>query len=158
MDRERFIELVTDEQEPLRRFLLAQCLGNRETAEEIAQTSLIKAYMSLDRFRGQCSFRTWLLKIAYNTFLDNRKDIRRKHCPPPEGIRAEQEADDAFQYESLYKALGEISEKERSAVLLHYIGGYSVKEIAEICKSSESAIKVRLSRAREELREILENE
>lgn len=158
MERERFIELITDEQEHLRRFLLALCVGNRDEAEEIAQTAMIKAYICFDRFHGHCKFSTWLFKIAYNTFLDSKKDIRRKHCPPNENIGAEEEADSTFRYQELYNALEKLPEKERVTVLLYYINGYSIKEIAEISGSTEGAIKVRLSRGRDELREILKNE
>lgn len=158
MKKERFIELVTNEQEHLRRFLLAQCVGDREEAEEIAQTTLIKAYMSFERFHEQCKFSTWLFKIAYNTFLDRKKEIRGMHYPPHENICSHEETDSAFKYEALYQALEKLPEKERSAVLLFYINGYSVKEIADILGSTEGAIKVRLSRGREELREILEDE
>ena len=67
MTRERFIELVTAEQEPLRRFLLSLCRGNRDEAEEIAQETLIKAYLASGGYVERYKFSTWLFKIAYRT-------------------------------------------------------------------------------------------
>ena len=66
-------------------------------------------------------------------------------------------ADDAFKYQDLYLALSKLPPKERSAVLLFYIQGYSVKEIADITDSTQSAVKTRLSRARSQLKTLIEN-
>lgn len=155
MTREHFTELLRTEQESLRRFLLGLCVGNREEAEEIAQQAMIKAFLASDRYVEKCSFSTWLFKIAYNTFLDHIKS-RKQYTEPDERIPGGREADDAFRYEALYRALGEIPEKERSAVLLYYIKGYSIKEIANISGASENAVKTRLSRGRDELRKRIE--
>ena len=50
MTREQFVRMVKGEQEALRRFLLALCLGNKDEADDIAQETLIKAYISLDDY------------------------------------------------------------------------------------------------------------
>lgn len=52
MNREEFIKLVSREQESLRRFLLALCCGNREEANDIAQETLVKAYLSVSHYKG----------------------------------------------------------------------------------------------------------
>ncbi|MBQ6070910.1 MAG: sigma-70 family RNA polymerase sigma factor, partial [Bacteroidales bacterium] len=65
-------------------------------------------------------------------------------------------ADDAFQYQELYEAIGTLPLKEKSAVLLFYVSGYSVKEIAKITGGSQLAVKQQLSRGRVKLRQILE--
>ncbi len=61
-------------------------------------------------------------------------------------------ADDQFRYQALYAALDELPPLERTALLLFYMEGYSVKEIAEIVGASEEAVKTRLSRGRNHLR------
>ena len=66
MIEERFIDLVKVEQEPLRRFLLALCGGDSALADDIAQDSLVRAYVASGSFLGLSKFRTWLFKIAYN--------------------------------------------------------------------------------------------
>ena len=81
---------------------------------------------------------------------------------PPDGLgRSEQmpggpRADDAFQYQELYEAIGTLPLKEKSAILLFYVSGYSVKEIAKITGGSQLAVKQQLSRGRVKLRQILE--
>ena len=76
MTREQFIRYVEQEQEQLRRFLLALCCGNREEADDIAQDTLVKAYLSSERYRDEGKFTAWLYKIAHNTFLDRKKAHR----------------------------------------------------------------------------------
>ena len=73
MNREEFIKLVSREQESLRRFLLALCCGNREEANDIAQETLVKAYLSVSHYQDEGKFNAWLYKIAHNTFLDRKK-------------------------------------------------------------------------------------
>ena len=65
-------------------------------------------------------------------------------------------ADNAFQYQELYEAIGTLPLKEKSAILLFYVSGYSVKEIAKITGGSQLAVKQQLSRGRVKLRQILE--
>ena len=112
----------------MRRFLLALCEGDRMEAEDIAQEAMVKA-------------------AGWNrrTDLDAAEEM-------PGGPRA----DDAFQYQELYEAIGTLPLKEKSAILLFYVSGYSVKEIAKITGSSQLAVKQQLSRGRSKLRQILE--
>ncbi|MCQ2118507.1 MAG: RNA polymerase sigma factor [Bacteroidales bacterium] len=162
MKSERFIELVKSNQEPLRRFLITLCCGNREEAEDIAQDTLIKAYLSSPTYEERYKFSTWLFKIAYNTYLDRGKragsrlhfDVIGENGWIPEASVEEE----IFKYQSLYHALEQISERERTAILLHYIGGYSVKESAEIMNCSSGALKLLLMRGRNKLKELLDLE
>lgn len=153
MNREQFIVLVTREQESLRRFLLALCVGNRDDADDIAQEALIKAYMARDKFCDQEKFGAWLCRIAYNTFLDHLKTLRT-HSPIEDAgeMLAETSTDAQFEYQELYAALRSLPPKERTSILLFYLKGYSVREIADIVHSSEDAVRKQLSRGREQLK------
>lgn len=64
-------------------------------------------------------------------------------------------ADSSFQHQDLYLALRTLPPKERSAITLFYLNGYSIKEIAKIIDISEDAVKKQLSRGRDKLREQL---
>lgn len=64
-------------------------------------------------------------------------------------------ADEAFRYQHLYLALDRLSVKERTAILLHYMQGYAINEIAEITNSSVDAVKAQLSRGRQHLKDLL---
>lgn len=155
MTRDRFIELVTAEQEPFRRFLLALCGGDRPTAEDIAQDALIKAYLASDSFEERHKFRTWLFKIAYRTFLDYAKRPHQSAELLDERIEGGEPADTSFRYETLYRAIDQLPEQSRAAVLLYHIEGYSILDIATITHSNPVAVRQRLSRGLRRLQEIM---
>ena len=151
MTREQFIALVKSEQEALRGFLLALCCGKRDDADDIAQETLVKAYLSSAGYRDEGKFRAWLFTIARNTFLNHKASTRTL-----DDLKAlSATADSAFRHQELYMALATLSPKERSAVVMFYMSGYSIKEIAGITSSSEDAVKKQLSRGRDNLKTIL---
>ena len=155
MTREEFVHIVQREQEALRRFLLALCAGCADDADDLAQETFLKAYVSLSEYdeRGRASL--WLRRIAYHTFLNYRKKQQREgmkpldEAPPVAGFSA---ADEAFRYQELHAALATLSDSERTSLVMHYIEGYKVGEIAEVTGQSEAAIKKQLQRGREELK------
>lgn len=153
MTRERFIELVEQEQEGLRRFLLALCEGNREDADDLAQEALLKAYLSYDGFVERFKFSTWLYRIAYNSFID----YTRKARPEMQEVEmiADEVADESsgdYRYEALYQALEELPPNEKTALLLFYMEDKSIWDITLIMLKPPGTIKSYLSRGREHLR------
>lgn len=155
MNREEFIKLVSREQESLRRFLLALCCGNREEANDIAQETLVKAYLSVSHYQDEGKFNAWLYKIAHNIFLD-RKKVQRDWDTLDEAISTPDSsslaADRSFAYQDLYAAIASLPAKERTSILLYYLKGYSIKEISVIIDVSVDAVKKQLSRGREQLK------
>ena len=156
MDRSEFIAYVESNQKALRRFLTALCCGDSALAEDIAQETYMKAYMSADGFRGDARFSSWVYRIAYNTFISYRRSIR-PHSDVSEAaaVASDDSADSGFHYQPLYAALDRLNERERTAVLLFYIEGYTIKEISAIVDASEDAVKQHLSRARKHLKTLL---
>lgn len=157
MTRERFIELATAEQEPLRRFLLALCGGDRMEAEDIAQEAFIKAWLASERYEERYKFRTWLYKIAYRTLLDHAKRTRIESLPDLAelSVHSDYTADASFRYEALYRAIDQLPYRVRAATLLYHIEGYSIKEISTITHSNPVAVRQQLHRGLTRLREIL---
>ena len=160
MTRERFIELATAEQEPLRRFLLALCGGDRMEAEDIAQEAFVKAWLASERFDERYKFRTWLFKIAYRTLLDHAKRPRLERLSEVSDNSelsdiSDYTADAAFRYEALYRAIDQLPQRVRAATLLYHIEGYSIKDIATITHSNPVAVRQQLHRGLTRLREIL---
>ena len=156
MTRGVFIEHVEREQEALRGFLLALCCGNKGDADDLAQDALVKAYLSSAGYQDKGRFRSWLFKIAYNTFLNHKVSLRTtESIEEARMLTSSNASDSSFEHQGLYLALRTLPPKERSAVTLFYLNGYSIKEIATITDTSEDAVKKQLSRGRDKLRKEL---
>ena len=148
MTRERFIDLVRTEQEPLRRFLLGLCSGNQSLADDLAQDALVRAYVASGSFLGLSKFSTWLFRIAYNCFIDHcRKasyDTVSDESLEAQSVLSDDSTDESFRYQQLYMALDRIPEKERD-----------IKEIAAIMQIPSGTVKYLLSVGRNHLKEHL---
>jgi RNA polymerase sigma-70 factor (ECF subfamily) len=154
--RETFIVNVEREQEALRGFLLYLCCGNEEEANDIAQDALVKAYLSSAGYQEKGKFRSWLFKIAHNTFLNHKASCRTTDSlDEARTLVSSTSADASFAHQDLYLALRTLPPKERSAITLFYLNGYSIKEISVITEASEDAVKKQLSRGRDQLKEKL---
>ncbi len=153
MTREQFIQLVSDEQEALRGFLLALCCGKKDDADDIAQDALVKAYLASAGYQDKGRFRSWLFKIAHNTLL-NHKASQRYFSDIEEArlVAGDSNADANYVHQDLYLALSTLPPKERSAIVLFYLDGHSIKEISQITDTSEDAVKKQLSRGRDKLK------
>ena len=156
MNKQQFIRHVESNQKAVRRFLTALCCGDTALADDLAQDTFVKAYLSSDSFREDSKFTTWIYRIAYNTFVSNRRSYRvcdsLSEAMNEEGGKS---ADSGFDYQSLYMALDRLSSKERTSIMLFYLQGYAINEIAEITESSVEAVKAQLSRGRQHLRGLL---
>ena len=157
MTREDFITQVEREQESLRGFWLALCCGNKSDADDLAQDALVKAYLSSAGYQEQGKFRSWLFKIAHNTFLNHKASMRTtENIDEARTLISSTTADNTFEHQELYLALRTLPPKERSAITLFYLSGYNIKEIATITETSEDAVKKQLSRGRDKLNERLQ--
>jgi len=158
LTREEFIAFVSAEQESLRRFLLALC-GDPAEADDIAQDALVNAYVASNSFRGGSRFGTWLFRIAYNCFID-RQRARKWHAEPiderTEMIVDGNSADVAFRHETLYRAIRQLPEKERAALLLFYMEDRPVKEVAAILDIPAGSVRAYLTRGRQHIKSFLE--
>lgn len=156
MTREQFIKHVEGTQKAFRRFLVALCGGDSQLADDIAQEAYIKAYLSCDSFSSPDKFNAWIFRIGYTTFISHKRSQRSfSDYSEAAQISSGDTPDNNFQYEGLYRALSTLSEKERTSVLLYYMEGYSVKEIADIIDASQAVVKQHLSRGRNHLRTLL---
>ncbi len=156
MTREQFIKHVEGTQKAFRSFLVALCGGDSQKADDIAQEAYIKAYLSCDSFLNESKFNAWIFRIGYTTFVSYQRSQRVfSDYQEARDLASEEAPDGSFRYQGLYKALALLSDKERTSVLLFYMEGYSVKEIAEIVDISQDAVKQHLARGRSHLRGLL---
>ena len=156
MTRDEFIRNTESCQKAFRRFLTALCCGDSDEADDIAQESLVKAYLSCDGLKDPTKFKAWLYRIGFNTFFSHRRAVRPVTTldDAPE-TEAPERSHGAFRYQALYAALDRIPERERTSILLYYMEGYSVREISAIVEVSEEAVRQHLSRGRSHLRGLL---
>ena len=158
MTREQFIAEISILQEPLRRFLLGMCHGDVFTADDIAQETLLKAYLHYGTFQGRSSFSTWLFRIGYNCFcnhigkkiLDTESITEKENLIPSEDEYGKDNSE-------LYAAIDGLPASEKAAVLLFYMEDYSTKEIAEILGMPSVTVRSHLHRARRHLKKNLEH-
>jgi RNA polymerase sigma-70 factor (ECF subfamily) len=148
--------------------------GNREDAEDTSQLSLLKAYMRIDQFNGEARFSTWLTRIAINESLmkirkrlSEEKYILRETDPDviSSSIETAHAADDLHpsaiysrteKKRILNEAIENLRGGTREVIRLHGIEERKIKETARLLNLSESAVKSRLLRGRQQLRQSLE--
>ena len=113
----------------------------------------MKAYLSSSSYKDSGHFRSWLFKIAYNTFLNHKASARTTGTlDDARTLISSNTTDNRFEHQDLYLALRTLPPKERSAITLYYLNGYNIKEIATITDTSEDAVKKQLSRGRYKLK------
>lgn len=144
--------------------------GSKAEAEDLFQELLIKAFGKLDDLIEIDEPGSWLSRVMYNLFIDERRRFARQRMhiveegqlagdglagfPGPEDPAYDKERLDKLI--RLDKALAQLSDEHRIAVLLHDTEGYKLTEIQELTGTPVGTIKSRLHRARARLREILE--
>lgn len=141
--------------------LLRTCflyLRDRTLAEDAVQETFLKAYRSLASFRGECSEKTWLMKIAMNTCCDLRRAHRLRSIDPRRIPELLPQAAEPFApaEEELVTQVIQLPRKLREVILLYYYQDMTVTEIAVSLGISQSSVSGRLKRAREKLRTLLE--
>ncbi len=141
-------------------------LRNHQDAEEVAQDGFVKAYHSLDKFRGESGFKTWLYRIVYNTAISK---TRKKQLPVSDLedhlVENIAENEDHSEIESLSneeklfaleKVIKQLPSQDQIIVNLFYLEGTKVEEISKITSLSESNVKVKLFRIRKKIYTLME--
>jgi RNA polymerase sigma-70 factor, ECF subfamily len=158
-NREAFAVLVGRYSDPLYRHALGMT-GSPDVAEDILQTSFIKAYQHLAEVRGR--FDAWLFRIVANGCKDWLKNIRRTHVSydeddQPSGYSTPDEDLDRSELRTdLDGALATLAPSLREAFVMKHVEGRSYEEMAELLATTVGALKMRVHRAREALQALLE--
>lgn len=154
MNKEQFTAEVLKAEKSLYH-IAKSILKDDEDCADAMQNAVLSAYKNLPSLKNEAYFRTWMTRILMNECF--RLIRGRKPQVPYEEYMKEKEADTRT-YSELYLAVRQMEELYRLPFVLHYVEGYSVKETGQILKLSESAVKVRLHRARKLMRERLKGE
>lgn len=144
-----------------------KCYGFAKTkseAEDLTQDVFLLLFVKLNTFKGNSKFSTWLYSLTYNFCTnyvnrDKQKKIRDNSVPVEDqnqNFSTDISDADLFQMKSgkLEKALKLIDPDDKSILLLKYQDGVSIKELTKLMEISESAIKMRLKRAKTRIIEI----
>ena len=135
--------------------------GNPDLADDLTQDTMVKAWASRDRFERGTSIKAWTFVILRNTFLSQMR--RNKfHGEYDEGVVERTRSTPASQEDSgemadLQRALMELPQDQREALILVGAGGMSYEEAASICDCALGTMKSRVSRGRAALQTILES-
>lgn len=154
MTSEEFARRVEDMLPAMYRVCRLQ-LNTAADREDAVQETIFRAWQKLNTLRSEAAFSGWVMRILVNVCHDIQKQRRR--VIPSDNLPEPQSAGDGRQQE-LLQALAELDERQRLAVALHYINGYSVRETACILGVSENAVKLRLMRGRKQLKKLLNEE
>ena len=150
-DRFAFERLVERHQDRLLT-LAARVLGSPDDAADAVQEALLRAWLALPRFRRGSLFSTWLYRICVNAAHDQRD---RRRAEPAEVATTSTDPRDRFLERELsgelQRALNELDDANRVAVVLFDVLGCSYAEIAEITDVPEGTVKSRIYRGRVEL-------
>ena len=131
-------------------------LGEPQDVQDMIQEVLLKYMQKRPVFHDAEHEKAWLLRVAVNLCRDMlRLRSRRRYFPIDELEPEAVGSTDAESRESL-EEIAMLPQKWISVLLLHYIEGYSLKEISEILDVSENAVKKRMQRAKEALRRRME--
>jgi RNA polymerase sigma-70 factor (ECF subfamily) len=154
------------------------CSGDREQARDLTQEALLKAVRNIDKFRGEALFSTWLYRIIYTTYLDDRKHLARwadifspwrwakqKGQPDKEILEEPPDSDvkknplNLLQGKhldsELQNALKALPDKQRVVFQLKVFNEMTIKEIAVVMHCAEGTVKSHLFRATQHLQKTL---
>lgn len=158
MDKEQFTARILSAEQSLYR-IAGAILQNDEDCADAMQNAILQAYSRLDTLKKEEYFQTWLTRILINECrLLLRK--RKPHVSFEEYMAAgetamQKEASEPEVYSEVFAEIRKLEEKYRLPFVLHYVEGYSVKEIAGMLHCTQGAVKTRLYRGRNLLKERL---
>ena len=138
-------------------------LRDENRAEDATQEIFTKVFLNLGKFEGNSKFSTWVYSVTYNFCIDLIRKQKRSRSlfadeveNPPD--HSTDEVDDqellTMQVSELRTVLAELSDADRTLLLLKYKEGHKIKTIAEMIGKNESAVKMQIKRAKEKAKRI----
>lgn len=157
-DPEQLHKLVVEHSEAVYRLALS-VVRDQALAEDVAQDTMVKAWLALPTFRGDSSLRSWIMRIAHNTAISMLRTRRAAVTDPSEmpetaapserTVERKVESDEAM--DAFVGALDLLDDLSRSIVVLREVEGMAYDEIARVLNVPLPTVKTRLLRARRKL-------
>lgn len=153
MEEKEFAARIWEARQTLFRVCRAQ-LASPHDREDAVQETLERAWRKRKQLRSDAYLLTWLIRILLNVCHDMQRSGKR--IVPVEQI--ELSGEERNQDGALRDALGALEERYRLPVMLHYIEGYPVRQVAQMLRLPEGTVKTRMKRGRQKLEAILNEE
>jgi RNA polymerase sigma factor (sigma-70 family) len=155
-DRAAFTHLLRRHQGLVRAQLRRLCKGDHGWADDLAQECFLQAWRKIDQFRNEARFSTWLYRIAYTCFLQAQRgrapdEVAAAGAPQFEGAT---ESDPALALD-LARALGQLAEGERDALIHCYHLDLSHEEAASVLGMPVGTVKSHIKRGKDKLKQLL---
>ncbi len=147
-------------------------LRNKEDAEDVSQESLIKVFKNIEKFNMNSSFKTWMYRIVVNSCLDFKRKKKENIVSVDQPIHSgydefymeledkesspEKIIDRKFTSEIVMGAIEKLDDDFKTVIILRDINDFSYSEISKILTCNIGTVKSRISRGRQKLKEILE--
>ena len=154
----RFFSTIVSKYQNMVFTIVLKIVENREDAEDITQEVFIKVFKSIQQFREDSEFSTWLYRIAYNTTLSELRKRKLFFTSIDDGLISinesfieENEEETEIKLQYLDKAVKRLPPDEIFLLTLHYMDGQSVENISRISDLTVSNVKVKLHRIRKKL-------
>ena len=155
MTEQKFCEAAGSYQRLLYHVAYTILRDNRE-CEDAVQEALCRAWQKRDTLREESAFRFWLVKILTNQCHSMLRKRRAVTTELSDTLSAPHE--DILQNQALHNAIGQLPGEIRLAIILYYMEGFSIKEIAALSHRPEGTVRNRLFRGRQQLKELLGEE
>ena len=149
MKKEELGELIMASEDAMYHVAKTLLYSDADCADAI-QEAIVKAFSKLYTLKKDAYAKTWLMRILLNECYSVMR--KEKRVVSLEDYRQEEKTEEQKDYSDLYEAIYRLQEEMRLSVTLYYLDGYSVREIAAMMETTESAVKNRLARARQRLK------
>jgi RNA polymerase sigma factor (sigma-70 family) len=162
-DRIAFRILVERHQGAVRSVLRRLARADSGLADDLAQATFLKAYITLEQFRGGAELRTWLYRIACNEYFQYRRSARQRHevsLDDPDQLAGTPHAISGHEEQSamsidIERALGRLSDAEREAIVMCYYADMSHVDAADLLQCPLGTLKSNISRGKVKLHQAL---
>lgn len=153
MDKQEFARRVTQMQGSLYRVAASYLRGESDRLDAVAE-AIARAWEKRGTLRDEASFSTWMTRILIRVCVDMQR--KQKRMTPVDTLPETPTGEDSCA--ALREAVDSLPQKLRTMVVLYYMEGYEVLEVARIMGTTKGAVCAGLSRAREKLRAMLGEE